>query len=644
MLFNALENVKIKKYNTFCGYKTTADCIICIDFDTYINKTNFEEKKHDKNYITDWKITIKYNNNFIYYYGKNCSSLCNYLLKIKNILDCDDLIIYCEDLYEFWVFFGKFLINKYTYPKNILNKAKYYPLAIEFNNGIIFRDLLSISCVNVAKWADELCIEYTNKSETMCNCLDIFCITINKKIYDLPLTISGIIRKELVSELGKSGKDYYKKIQINYNLYKQLNSGYFGGISYANSIFAGLLMNNVVFYDYSSEYPFALCAYKYPHKFTKYDGKLTIEDILINWDKMAYSFKIKLFNLEIIDDKIPFISGKNIITAINIDTEGEKIIKAEYLEMYLNEVDLLLLITNYDFDEHYFITDIYISTKKYLPRKYTDFIYNLFYAKCEAKLSENKTRYNIAKIRLNSVYGNFVIRNDRRAIIENEDGTYNYDSSEDDETCYNKYNNKKSAVFPYQWGVWCCSYARLNYMQIIECVDKDGIWLYGDTDCGGATKWDLNKINKLNEERRELLLKNGYNNVNINGYIFNLGELTFDKECIEFIAGGSKRYCYRDKEDGELYITISGVPKQEGKKCLNNDINNFKTGFIFEGKKTGKIIAEYHNNKGIIRDKNHLVGNYLTFRYCDYKLDANTNFNEKELNFETEIIRSNYYG
>jgi len=61
----------------------------------------------------------------------------------------------------------------------------------------------------------------------------------------------------------------------------------------------------------------------------------------------------------------------------------------------------------------------------------------------------------------------------------------------------------------------------------------------------------------------------------------------------EFVTQGSKKYAYRTM-DGEIKITVSGVPKR-GAIALKNDISNFKDNLIFKSEDTGKKILMYND-------------------------------------------------
>ena len=67
---------------------------------------------------------------------------------------------------------------------------------------------------------------------------------------------------------------------------------------------------------------------------------------------------------------------------------------------------------------------------------------------------------------------------------------------------------------------------------------------------------------------------------------------------------GAKRYCVREDETDKLKITVAGVPKKKGALCLNNDINNFRKGFVFDGETTGKLQHTYFFESTIWVDEN----------------------------------------
>ena len=61
-------------------------------------------------------------------------------------------------------------------------------------------------------------------------------------------------------------------------------------------------------------------------------------------------------------------------------------------------------------------------------------------------------------------------------------------------------------------------------------------------------------------------------------------------DILEFKTLGKKKYVYR-LDDG-LHLTLSGVAKSSV-EYLNDDINNFKDGFVFGYKQSGKLTHYY---------------------------------------------------
>ena len=91
---------------------------------------------------------------------------------------------------------------------------------------------------------------------------------------------------------------------------------------------------------------------------------------------------------------------------------------------------------------------------------------------------------------------------------------------------------------------------------------------------------------------------------------------------------GAKRYAGRHLYDQELVITVAGVPKAKGKKCLLDDIRNFKEGFIFSGIITGKKTHTHYIVPDIYIDEDgNETGDSIDLSPCDYLL-AKTDYED----------------
>ena len=168
--------------------------------------------------------------------------------------------------------------------------------------------------------------------------------------------------------------------------------------------------------------------------------------------------------------------------------------------------------------------------------------------------------------------------------------------------------------------------------RLSRCLKDDGVWIYGDTDSIFATGWDDEKIEKYNEECRQMVIKAGYD---IEG---GLGEASLDKICIEFCALHSKCYAYRDtlKKKGKLCITIAGVPKTEGAKALKDNIENFNEDIVFKGEDTGKLTHLYIPAERIYNKDNLEIADSVDLIPCSYAVSAQSERWEKEVTWYNE--------
>lgn len=233
----------------------------------------------------------------------------------------------------------------------------------------------------------------------------------------------------------------------------------------------------------------------------------------------------------------------------------------------------------------------------------------------------------------------------------------------DEETEYYKYKDKLNSILPYQVGVWVTSYAFRNLFELGACVKNDmendngGLWLYSDTDSCYSINWDIEKINQYNNKCIQKLKDRGYPGVEHNGKMYYLGvaETSGDEDIYtEFRYQGAKRYCGRTivstmygellfclfklkwdlithelivlikkiSDNFKLKITVAGVPKKTGAKCLHNDIENFSPGLIFSGSITGKTTHYFIFKEEIENINGNEVGDSLDLCPCDYLLSS----------------------
>ena len=164
-------------------------------------------------------------------------------------------------------------------------------------------------------------------------------------------------------------------------------------------------------------------------------------------------------------------------------------------------------------------------------------------------------------------------------------------------------------------GVYVTAIARYRLWELIRHCDID--LLYTDTDSIfyiGDYDWswfDDDITRRLKEACDATGLDFSKTRpIDSKGRIQPLGILGSEPDCIEFRTLGAKKYCER-RTDGKLYLTVSGINKG-AVDCLNDDINNFKDGFIFDKDHPSvhKSILTYVDDMPVITYPDGYVSHY----------------------------------
>lgn len=617
------------------------------------------------NYVVAWTLSVRaFNTNICTLYGSRPSELIYVMDLIHKHMPGDKTIFYAHNYSYDYVFARKFMFVKWGTPQKQLNTKSHYPLFMEFANGIIIKDSLILAQRSLEKWADDLDVEHKKavgkwnydkirhqgdgrsftkdeieyiEHDTLAGveCIQKTMDTLNKRIYSMPYTATGIPR-EAVREIGRKhhARDLFMRIVPDYHIQEILEKVYHGGYTHGNRHYISRTVlakdfGNIKAKDFSSSYPFCLLARRYPMERFSKTSDCSIDHVLKYGDKYAFIFKLILVNVRLKSDAIPMpaLQYSKCTQTVNAVEDNGRILTAKYAEIYTNETDLKIIAEQYTFDAAA-CTEVYSSKKDYLPRWFTDYVFECFKDKCELK-GGDPVLYSIAKAKLNSLYG-MICQHPCRLMIEEDytTGEYAKDETQNLEELYEKYTKKFTSILPYQWGVWVTSYAFENLFTLGKCVD--GIWLYSDTDSAYATGWDEEKVASYNQKCKDELAANGYGAVKVNDKEFWLGVAENDGEYSQFRCAGSKRYCVRyartpenvkKKTAGKLKLTVAGVPKK-GVKCLKNNIKNFHKEFIFDGKTTGKLQHTYFFEPEIWVDENgNERADSIDLSPCEYKLD-----------------------
>lgn len=690
--FKILNKIMYRKKRGFSKSGTFNDCYIMGDTETsrprsyekyYTLDDNGNKVEHiipKENHVVAWTISIRaFNRNIVTLYGRKPSDMVTCIYNITTHLQGDDTYIYFHNLSYDWTFLRLFFFQKFGHPDNQLNTKPHYPLFVTFKSiGLILKDSYMLFQKGLAKTAEEYGVEHQkavgkwdyNKYRTQndpdpftedelqyieqdtlsgVECLNAICDILGKTVFSIPYTGTGIVRAEVLQRAKEhNGHEMFLRQAPTYEQYLKLKRVYAGGFTHANRFLIDTLIEAmdedslIRCKDFNSSYPYCLISEMYPNgKFMPYHD-CDPEEILKSSHRYAFMFKLTMLNFELKDplNPMPFLQYYKIDADINIglnNLDNGRVTGGGFCSIYINEIDLSIILQQYK-AERMLCTEVEVTSKAYLPKWFTDYVFERYEIKC--KLSDgDKALKNVAKAKLNSLYGMCVTRCLQPEIMEDYDydplsmePVYKEKELEDPKAEYEKYVKKRKTVLPYSWGVWCTSYARRNLiLGLGSCVDdiykEDGTrkyishWLYSDTDSIFSDSWNEHRVEMYNLMCKQKIQDAGYGPVVVDGKEFWLGIASPDKTATEFKTQGAKRYCYRDI-NGKLNITISGVPK-EGVKTLEDDINKFKPTTVFKGEDSGKKAHFYFYSKDIhIDEDGNEIGDSIDLHPCDYELDS----------------------
>lgn len=442
-----------------------------------------------------------------------------------------------------------------------------------------------------------------------------------ERVDKLPITATGKVRKQLqrlVLQNYRYVNKVSRQIDTNPKVYNMLVDAFAGGYTHANYIYADDVLKNVDSYDETSAYPYVLVTCKFPSTTFKKCYVKSAEDFLPN---MAYlvtvrmnNIKSKYFNNFISTSKCTEIKGRP-------HYDNGRIISAKEITTTITDIDLKLFLDTYDV-ESYEILECYYSIYNYLPIEYVNFILDKYVLKTTLKNVEGKElEYNREKANFNSLYG-MTVTNTIRADVE----FANYEEwverpISNEEITEKLLKNKKRGFLNFAWGVWCTAYARDNLLRRV--IDLDQYVAYCDTDsCKVVQGYDKSvfdkynqsveaKIRKVSEERNIPFERFAPSDIKGNPHLLGVFEcetgkgrsVTYD----EFITQGAKKYAY--SIDGEIHVTVSGVPKSGGAKCLKT-LDEFRDDLVFDFEHTNKLTLAYNDNQKEVTITDYLGNSY----------------------------------
>lgn len=458
-------------------------------------------------------------------------------------------------------------------------------------------------------------------------------------IKSIPLTSTGEVRK-VVRKMYHKNVTYLKRITKmlprTENDYKISKAVFGGGDTHANVQNVEVVQYNADGRDECSAYPFFMCVGSYPT--TRF---MKTKEVSFDFKKFCYIFFLHIKDARL-KYKISYLARSRCISVSGGSYDNGRIVNADDIYLYCTEYDLKFI--RYFYAGKYEVLEVRKAVKGHLDKQYVNYILDLFNDKTTLKgVAGMEDLYMQQKAYLNSLYGMMVTdivmpeitfkNNEWSAVGQLHQPIQKFL----DDLQEKWYKN----ILSYNHGIYVTSQARAGLWRAITAmIDAGGEEdiLYYDTDSLKMTNsekytgvWDM-----LNEERIEMIREAAkrydipierFMPLKKNGKPSILGQWEYDGHYDEFLTLGAKKYCYR--EDGELHITVSGVPKS-AVKCLKNDINNFKDGFIFDNDTCRKVLATYmdgNNWKGTFIDGYELNQPYgINLRNIGYTLGMTEEF------------------
>ena len=445
-------------------------------------------------------------------------------------------------------------------------------------------------------------------------------------LYTFPLTSTGYVRRDAKAAMRKSRNHGVKDILPDYELYTLLREAFRGGNTHANRYYAERILHNVKSADRVSSYPEVMCNHQYPvsqfHK--SCDNTPDRVMALITKQKKAVVCRVKLWSVRLIDELwgCPYLSFDKCRNVINGARDNGRILSADYLETSVTDVDLKIILEEYEFDNMEF-TDVYYARYGYLPKPLIDVVQDYYRKKTELKnVPGQEVFYTKSKNKLNSCYGMMAQDPGKQSNIF-KDGEWTVEEKEQSEILEER---NKHSFLAYQWGVWVTAWARYELEEGLKIAGHN--FVYCDTD---SVKYigncDFTAYNLAKEKRSK---ETGAYATDKHGETFYMGVYESDGSYSEFATMGAKKYVYKESQDGETHCTIAGVNKKRGGKELDRHggISAFRRGFVFREAGGTESVYNDRPTNGVIEIDGHklLITPNIVIRESEYTLGVSRDY------------------
>lgn len=438
-------------------------------------------------------------------------------------------------------------------------------------------------------------------------------------LYTIPLTSTGYVRRDVKKALHDAHYRIFKDLFPDWNLYQLLREAFRGGNTHANRYYVGKILNNVYSADRSSSYPDVICNKEFPVKPFFHHGEMSIGEVLhkIHVRHKAVIMRVAFTNIRLHNEfwGCPYISYDKCKVCKEYERDNGRILKASYIETSITDIDLEIIMEEYDWDD-IVCYDVYTSSYGKLPRPIIEQNLKYYDAKTSLKgVQGEEIFYMKSKNKLNSIYG-MMAQDPVKISVIYSSGEFKNEEVEPEEVL--KTYNSKNPFLPYQWGVWTTAWARWALEQGIKATGES--FVYCDTDSVKS----LSEINiaGFNEKAKQDSITSGAHATDPKGEEHYMGIYETEDMYSRFITWGAKKYAY-EYTDGTPHITIAGVSKKFGAKELANKggLEVLKPGFTFtDSNKLESVYNDSNYGTYTIGDNTLYITRNVVLRPTTYQL------------------------
>lgn len=385
-------------------------------------------------------------------------------------------------------------------------------------------------------------------------------------LYTIPATSTGYVRRDVKKAMRQVNYHYIHDQLPDAEIYGLLREAFRGGNTHANRFYAGQELPEVRSYDRSSSYPDVQCNCLFPISRFKVLPKCDLKKLadLMGRRKKACLIRIALWDVQLNNDLwgCPYLAIDKCRRTINGAVDNGRILKADYLETTLTDIDFKIVASEYTWSNYKILTCAYARYGR-LPEVLREQIISYYRAKTELKgIPEKIIYYEKSKNKLNSIYG-MSAQNPVKMSVNFTGKDWEIDYTQTVEELLEKSN--KRAFFPYQWGVWTTAWARYRLEEGIRLAahgaeDGTSDFVYCDTDSVkyiGYVDWST-----YNTQRRADSEASGAYADDPKGKRHYMGVYEPDDGYpAAFATRGAKKYVVKHP-DGTLEATIAGVSKR----------------------------------------------------------------------------------